>query len=84
MICLGNIYDDLAFRTTVYNTVRNINDTPPPPPPDGYSNENAVVEEPLLQALHQELHPQTTRALGPLTLQQMQWEQHSLALCPSQ
>ena len=27
MICLGNIYD-LAFRTTVYNMVRNINGIP--------------------------------------------------------
>ena len=44
MICLGNTFEDLAFRTTVYNTVRNINVTPPPPPPDGYSNEDSVVE----------------------------------------
>ena len=47
MICLGNTFEDLAFRTTVYNTVRNINDTPPPPPPDEYSNEDAVVESGL-------------------------------------
>ena len=47
MICLGNTFEDLAFRTTVYNTVRNINDTPPPPPPNEYSNEDAVVESGL-------------------------------------
>ena len=37
MICLGHVYDDLSFRTAVYNTVRHIHDTPPLPPSDGDS-----------------------------------------------
>ena len=47
MICLGPIYDDLSFRTTAYNTVRNIYDTPLPPPAEGYSNEDAIEESGL-------------------------------------
>ena len=47
MICLGNIYDALTFRTTVYNTVHTIKDSLPPPPPDGHSNEDAVEDSVL-------------------------------------
>ena len=47
MLCMKNNCNDLAFRTTIYNTIHHIDHTPLLSPPDVYSNEDAIEESGL-------------------------------------